>query len=533
MPYGIFKNSDSGKYEVYKVDSDGGKTNGKLGTHDSRADAQRQIAAIEANSNEKYIQKLSQAEAGYVTMPKGDLACANCRWFNNALVGYDACLLVANENPYPIVANGYCDEHRPYPILDEHYNPTGESLDPSEPIPLPTMDMGMMESRGLRGILAKLKARYGWTWLDSFLPSELPNDFEFESGGFKIRDDGRWMSWWTNNFKDLENEVISEYAIAEFIKSAKNGDCAMPELWWMHIPGTKHGITEKLFQVGHFALAVGRFDSEESNPLVKIFKKWYSQQKRITVSHGFMYSSDKFIDGVYHHIRTYEISSLKAGREANPYTKFEYPVEADKMALVTDTQRAEIEKEFGKATADYVVNLANEQGKRLEESGVAFKAKKPPFGMMEDDEEEEDGKPKKPKKAISDDTLLIMASNKQMADETANTVKNYAEQVDAGRKETKDLANRVGNLENAIGDVNDKMRRMTEYFGELTGKQPRASKSERTVVEKGDLHTDFIIEQNEKQATKEPIFNQMKSMNYGGNVVSPDFTNPNPNGHSE
>lgn len=478
-------------------------------------------------SNDKYVQKLTQAEAGYITMPKGKLACANCRFFMED--SYEKCLLVSTENPYPIVANGYCDEHHPYPMTDGHGTPTGETHNPSQPVPFP--EMSVMEMSKRRGIFATLKARYGWKWLDSFLPTELPDNLE--SGGFKILDDGRWLAWWTNNFKDLENEVISEYAIAEFIKSANDGDSPMPELWWMHTPGTKHGTTERLFQLDHFAVAVGRFDSDKSNPLVKIFKKWYSMQKRITVSHGFMYRSDsKTQDGIYYHIRPYEISALKSGREANPFTAFEYPIEVNKMALVTDTQRAEVEKEFGKETADYIVNLAIAQGKILEESGVAFKAKKPPFGQDDDDEEDEDGKPKKPKKSISDESLLIMASSKQMNDETLKIIGNYAGQIDEARKETKDLGNRVGNLETAIGDVNDKMRRMSEYFGQLTGQQPRASKSAQTIVPEGDLHTDFIIKQNEEAARSNvPIFNQMKAMNYdGGQVDVPHF---NPNGHSE
>ena len=144
----------------------------------------------------------------------------------------------------------------------------------------------------------------------------------YESG-FKALNNDNWIAWYTNNFEDKEGEIVSLKAMQESIDAANKGEYPMPELWFYHLDGTRHGQADKLFLIGHFAVAIGTFDSEASNEFVSIMKSWYDTQDNITVSQGFFYNPDMKKKGVYNWIRTREISSLPAGSEANEYTKFQ------------------------------------------------------------------------------------------------------------------------------------------------------------------------------------------------------------------
>lgn len=463
----------------------------------------------EDKPKEKYQQLLTQSEAGYVTVSTNPpLACSNCRWFA-ADSKWDKCRLVINNDPYPIVEGGYCNEHRNYPVRDENYNPTGDEMNPAIPPPLVVEDIevevGEMAKKPVLHMtedemMAEDKPKKALGLLDSamdnlnkfieqFRPYTSKTDVELT--GFKVFEDGRFLAWWSNNFKDKQDEIISEYAIDEFIDKANKGLEPMPELWWMHIRGTKHGQVEKMFRVGHFALATGYLDDEKSNPLVPFFKSWYAKQKNVTMSHGFFYKPSLKQNGVYHHIRTYEISSLIAGREANPYTSFE----VNKMSIITENQRADLEREFGKDFTERIVQHASEQGKALESQNVAFKSLPSGFGS---------------------ETLLLLGAVKTVEDDALKAISESTE----AHKEAKDVGNRLDKVEKTIGDFDDKILRLTEklgqaveYIAKLTEIQPPASKSPLSAISKDDKEANFLEKKNEEQGQKfVPILEQMRKM---------------------
>lgn len=199
MPYKTIKEGD--KYEVYKLDADGNPTGKSLGTHDSADDAKKQIAAIEANSDEekslvskagrvlntriakrliqaykdfgdiiseakleitdddeeaaKMYGMLRQNEVAYVTVSPntGTQQCANCRFFkaseydaNGMLIG-SHCAIV---EPYPesILPTGYCNrwelsepeviEQAPIPVIIVDVD-TGEEKAYQTPKPAKTL----------------------------------------------------------------------------------------------------------------------------------------------------------------------------------------------------------------------------------------------------------------------------------------------------------------------------------------------------------------------------------------------------------
>lgn len=135
-------------------------------------------------------------------------------------------------------------------------------------------------------------------------------------------DDNHWLAWYSNNFEDKEQEIVSIEAHKEFIDGANSGKYPMPELWFYHLDGTRHGITKSLYMIGHFAVAFGTFDKEKDNEFVAIMKTWYDEQEMVTLSHGFFFDPKRKKDNVYNKIRTREISTLPSGREANEHTNF-------------------------------------------------------------------------------------------------------------------------------------------------------------------------------------------------------------------
>lgn len=278
-----------------------------------------------------------------------------------------------------------------------------------------------------------------------------------------------WLGWYTNNFKDLEEEIISEYALRNYVDEVRAGEIPYPELWWYHITGTKHGVTSKLWQLGHFVIAAGKFDSEEENPLVKALKQWYAKQNPITMSHGFMYDPAMKMNGVYYHLETYEITTLRSGSEANPYTQFE----VNKMATVTDEQQKLLEQELGSEVAALVVERAESYGEELRKRGAAFKSIPP-----------QDDLPMTALYIIAKELGTLLAANKKAQ----------------GNKET-DLENRITGLEVQVGDLGDKLKRMTEAFTALTRKRPAASKA-ASDVEEEDEEAALLEEENNRDSEK-------------------------------
>lgn len=453
---------------------------------------------LQAKDNEYPIFSLSQIEAEYTTAsPSPELQCATCRFFS---ASDSQCHIVQN-TPYPIVSGGSCKMHMPIPVAEMPDIVMDEPMGMDEMAKKPVLHMSEAETEEAdkpKKALGLVDAAIDN--LNKFMEQFKFTKAELDLTGFKVFEDGRFLAWWTNNFTDKQEEIISEYAIDEFIDKATKGLEPMPELWWMHVRGTKHGQVEKLFRVGHFALAVGRLDDEKSNPLVPYFKSWYAKQKNVTMSHGFYYKPSLKQNGVYHHIRSYEISSLIAGREANPYTSFE----VNKMSLITETQRADLEREFGKDFSMRIIQQAELQGKALEAQNIAFKSLPSGFGS---------------------ETLLLLGAVKTVQEDAEKAI---AESTEA-HKEAKDVGNRLSNFEKMVGDYRDSVVRLTEkldevvhYVKELTSIQPPASKSPLSQVAKDNPEANFLQKKNEEAGQKfVPILEQMRKM---GEFTPPSAT---------
>lgn len=301
----------------------------------------------------KGFQAFAQPETAYTTLSgTTGQACANCRFFRPGYYtdGYDddSCQIV-EDYPEPILPTGWCDQWFTRKTQDE--------VNAEDPLPVVIVEEAAASVSDDVGLIGAIKALFG-------KPATLP------AQGFKLlsgNPDYDWIAWYTNNFEDREKQIIAEHAIADYVERVEKGLDPYPELWFFHIPGSKHGQATKLFQLGHFALALGRFDT---NPIADGFKSHYQNgTDTLGVSHGFLYPTNMLVDGVYHAFTTFEISPLPMDKAANQFTSFE----RTKAMPITDAQKQEVTAILGDELAGQMFAASDAQEKAAVDSGVNFK----------------------------------------------------------------------------------------------------------------------------------------------------------------
>lgn len=328
--------------------------------YDNHADALAYLRALEANvtdankSTKAFTGKLDQTEVSYVPLSatKGK-ACANCRWFLN-----DGCFIVESYEPEPIMATGYCDrwEATPEPKPDMAEMVTEVVTEAMETMneTMASMPMDMGKALEEPGVIAKI-----WEGLKTFL---LPTKEQSDLMVFKGKDGKHyWLAAFTNNFKDREDEIITEHAHKEFEARLDMKLVPMPELWAWHTEGTRHGKALQVWYQDHNMFAVGAFDE---TPVAQKAINFYRKHP-VKLSHGFVAPAWAFKEGVYDAYNTFEISTLPPHVAANPYTSFE----EIKAMTVPETRKAFLEELFGDKAAEVLakVNAKSDASKELSE----------------------------------------------------------------------------------------------------------------------------------------------------------------------
>lgn len=179
--------------------------------------------------------------------------------------------------------------------------------------------------------------------------------------GFKALPGGKWVGWWTNAFKDREEELFYTQSIEEFIDWWDKSNEPLPLRWW-HVPHDL-GATEWVGLGGRIAMAAGTLTKEG-----QVFADYYEAHPEVDVgmSHGFKWDM-RLVDGEggYMWFRTQELSFLPRDKAANPFTMFGGTMRDDKKEAL-----AEI---IGAEEAEKWVQETEEKSKEIEDSGVRFK----------------------------------------------------------------------------------------------------------------------------------------------------------------
>lgn len=186
---------------------------------------------------------------------------------------------------------------------------------------------------------------------------------------FKAKDGAtRWVGWYSNAFKDRDAEFFPAKAIDEYVMRVDTGVVPTPELWLMHVPGSKVGAAEWVDRIGLISVAVGHFDETPVGQKAATF--FAGTDQRWTMSHGFFFDARQKEDGAFYQFNTFEVSPLPAGWEANPYTQFE-ALEED-MAL-SEAKRHRLVEMLGDDLAEQIITATEMKSKALQEAGIAYK----------------------------------------------------------------------------------------------------------------------------------------------------------------
>lgn len=312
------------------------------------------------DEKEKAITRLTQTEAAYTTLSeKRGQACANCRWFA-ANGEYGATCHLIDNWPADILPTGHCSRWEIIPAMKPP-EPVQVNIE-AETVNLVQTEEGAMELDAppdaqdeKPGLVERLKSLFS----RAPQPDIRPGFKVFKQGGKNM-----WVAWWSNDFQDRAQEIISRKAHDRYIARVDAGFVPLPELWFWHVKGTRHGQAQWIGRIDHMMLAVGEFDD---TPIARKMLKHY-QKADLAVSFGFLYPRWALKEGVYEDYNAFEISPLPPDEAANPFTKFE-----DIEMPLTEKKRKALEMILGKPLAEQLIANTEQASKELEEMGLAYK----------------------------------------------------------------------------------------------------------------------------------------------------------------
>lgn len=427
-----------------------------LKCHPTRARAVAHLRALEANVSDEHKNmgeyKLDQSEVGYIALSTTpNQACANCRWF---MADMGKCHLVKCE-PEPILATGWCDRWELREVEIEE--PESEEEDSGM---VETVELTEEDSIGLMRLVKRIGALFN------------PQD-----GGFAVYKGANgkryWIAKYTNNFKDRDAEFFTDASHEEFVKLTMAGVYPMPELWTYHTRNTRHGVAEVVWKSGAFVFAAGVFD--DTPEAVHAFDFYNRNRGKIKLSHGFYYPTTAKKQGVYHKYRTFEISTLPAGAESNPYTDFE---EFSHMAL-SEQVRQWIATVGGDSMLKRVETMdksAIAETDALKGQGVDYKGADKPIGFAVDD------------KAFTDLQAKTAALETELASmkeavKTAQETEAAAKQLVALLQPFTTLADSNEATQKALAAVLQKQAEIDTKLAEFATLQPPASKAQSSLLQ--------------------------------------------------
>jgi len=270
--------------------------------------------------------------------------------------------------------------------------------------------------------IAELQANSNQTsaLISDFNVAEADNPKNWLGAGFKALPDNRFIAWYTNPYRDRDNEWFAEKAIeADIERMHATGQ--YPELWFYHLNGSKFGQVDTVVKMGRFAVALGSIDD---TPTAKALAA-YAESQGYKLSHGFNYNPQDFIDNTYHAFKTFEISVLPSDSAANPYTLF-LPVADDITQGVSMKISQKQIDEFNKALEGTGLNFNSLLSKATKESQVLDAAvSRKEMGMETEGVEIEVEKPD-PLAALVE-RLMAMESGMAAMNQKMDALKGYME----------------------------------------------------------------------------------------------------------
>ena len=286
-------------------------------------------------------------------------------------------------------------------------------------------------------------------------------------------DDGtfRFLAIYSNNYLDVEDEIISAKSHEDFVLGVENGDYPLPTLRHFHIPGTDWGQSEFVHydkETG-FAIAAGFILPGHESEAEAIM-----EMDNIALSHGMTKESVEYDPDdprvIVKH-QTVEISDLTFESAANKLTSFQIIKELEDMSLPQE------KKDFLKDVGYSEDAIASLDEKLKDGSALATS-----LGLDSKETDEEVADEKKIENADAEGTVVADA-----VEETEDAVSDDAPTFN--EKQTGELAavltlltenivKQVGELVDAkLAPVLEELDNERAEKDELLGQTPRGSGS--------------------------------------------------------
>lgn len=406
----------------------------------------------EAAPEEEKSMKFTQEETAYTILsPEIGKACANCRWFNF----------------YEDWSGGSCQivEGWPDPIVLTGLSNKWELREPYKPMPMEVVIVGDEKERKAQAELATTYEKpsvLAKVW--DTIRRNLKRDEEYQPFQIvKVGERVLWIADYSNNFEDLDEEILSAKGHENFIWRLDHRLVPMPELWAAHIKGTRHGQAEKVVQIGNFITAVGTFDDTDE---ADDWQKFYAKH-RVELSHGFIPNLKEFRDKVFNDFNTFEISTLPPGAAANPYTQFEEVI----VMAVTEATKQYLEKALGTDKAAAKIAQMETLSEATKALGAKYKdfAKAPAAGDTSPEDITQDVQ-----KSYAELLGELVDAQGELITFQTGIMDKALEQDKAIAEVSKGLA-AIEKLETAIADINKKLgeppRRATEANSTVLSKE--------------------------------------------------------------
>ena len=271
---------------------------------------------------------------------------------------------------------------------------------------------------------------------------------------YKDTDGGlRWITRYSNNFRDDEKEIIAEASHKRFVDLVDKGLAPYPELLIWHEKSWKIGVADWVaYDDSGYALASGTVDKDAEETAV-----WLSKQKDIRTSHGMPIVTIKRDEEdplviVEHESR--EISVLPKSRAANKLTGWyviEKELQEEKIMAIPKAKKDKLIKDWDikESVLDGLEKYNEVEAKAANDEGLASKE----IDVDEEDIEGEDAaeKDSKEDETKEEDSL----SRKEIVEVFEVVIKSLSEQMAVQFKEVHARIDAVG--EDVEKEVNKKL----------------------------------------------------------------------------
>lgn len=268
----------------------------------------------------------------------GGEGCATCQFF----ISPDSCLVVAGD----ISPTG----------MSKFFTPEEEYV--MEPIPVSIVEAKKEEAGD--SILARFTK-----FVKSLVSTEpiqvRPFRIEKSADGYRV------FTIYTNNFQDNHNQILSEAAHKEYVQWADQTKLYPEFHLWHGGPLSRFGQADFVDYVDGFMVASGPVDKDKEH----IAEALKEQEDQLAVSHGFYGLMEKDVYGIY---RTFEISPLPLGKEANKWTAFNL-VNKENLMPFSDAKKAWLKDvaKYDDAKIGEMEASISSLGKSLKAAGVEWK----------------------------------------------------------------------------------------------------------------------------------------------------------------